>query len=134
MEEILNKSISPNYTYILSKTHQPTFHRSRYPEPTSPQPCCAPGNKKQVDELVRLGFIQKRKCLIVVNLKEGNMLMVISATELVIESSSRVCHRKDLNFSVVCIEGEGGRLNMAADKRLSSTDLHKITKRNPKYL
>ena len=46
--------------------------------------------------------------LVRINLKEGNMLMVISATELVIESSSRVCHRKDLNFSVVCIEGEGG--------------------------
>ena len=30
--------------------------------------------------------------------------MVISAQELVIESQSRVCHRKDLNFSVVCIE------------------------------
>ena len=58
--------------------------------------------------------------------------MVISATELVIESSPRVCHRKDLNFSVVCIEG-GGR-EAKHGSRLSSTDLHKITKRNPKYL
>ena len=97
--------------HILSRTNQPTFRRSRCPEPTSPQPCCAPANKKQVDEYsidLFVGFAPDNGHVGYDPCKCQMMLIVISATELVIENSPRVCHRKDLNFSVVCIEGGGG--------------------------